>query len=200
MVNKKTLHICLNSILLFIKFFCFGQVLEMGKWSYGNPVIHNHLPNLKVKIGNYCSIAKGVNIILGADHHTDWISTYPFMSFWPEAAKMKGHPCSKGSVIIENDVWIGMSATILSGVKIGSGAVIGCHAVVAKDIPPYAIAVGNPARVVKYRFDEETIRKLLAIAWWDWPENEVIQVLPLLLSDNIMGFIEYCEANGKLPQ
>jgi acetyltransferase-like isoleucine patch superfamily enzyme len=106
------------------------------------------------------------------NHRVDWISTYPFPAFtdkFPEAKGIEQFVTTKGDVTIGNDVWIGQHVTILSGVTIGDGAVIGAHSVVGKSIPPYAIAVGNPARVIRYRFDEKTIEMLLKIQWWNWP-------------------------------
>ncbi len=82
---------------------------------------------------------------------------------------------------------------------IGDGVIVGAEAVVAKDVPPYAIVVGNPARIVKYRFDKDIIQKLLIIAWWNWPEDEIVQAMPFMLSDDINNFLQYCEKIGKLP-
>lgn len=195
-----------TSIFLMISIdqtFCFAnsEILEMGKWSYGGPVIHSWGENAKVRIGKFCSIANEVSIMIGGEHRTDWITTYPFTVLWPEAAKgIQGHPKTKGDVIIGNDVWLGQGAFILSGVTIGNGAVVGAHAVVGKDVPPYAIVAGNPARVIRYRFDEQTIQKLQTIAWWDWPENEIEKIVPLLVSDDLIRFIEFCEANGKISR
>ena len=101
-----------------------------------------------------------------------------------------GHPACKGDISIENDVWVGATSTIMSGVKISNGAVIGGGSVVTKDVPPYAIVVGNPAKVVKYRFNEEQIDKLLRIAWWDWEEEQIKENAMLLWSDDINKFIE----------
>jgi serine acetyltransferase len=101
-----------------------------------------------------------------------------------------GHPSCKGDIIIENDVWIGATATIMSGVKISNGAVIGAGSVVTKDVPPYAIVAGNPAKVVKYRFTEEQIEKLLSIAWWDWEEIKIRDNAMKMWSDDINGFID----------
>jgi carbonic anhydrase/acetyltransferase-like protein (isoleucine patch superfamily) len=91
--------------------------------------------------------------------------------------------------MIGHDVWVGVDALILSGVTIGNGAVIAARSVVTKDVPPYAIVAGSPARVVKYRFDEDTIAVLLAIAWWDWPQAKIEEALPLLMSPNLDTFI-----------
>jgi len=178
-----------------------NEFMDVGKWTYGEPTIlfpRHHF----VRIGNFCSFAGGVLIIIQGEHRSDWISTYPFMSFasgyWPNAIGIQGHPGSKGPVVIGNDVWIGANALILSGVTIGDGAVIGAHAVISKDVPPYSIVAGNPGRVVKYRFNPETIDKLLAISWWNWSDPEIHSVVHLLCSEKIDDFIQYCEATGKL--
>ncbi|MFA6066657.1 MAG: CatB-related O-acetyltransferase [Candidatus Babeliaceae bacterium] len=163
-----------------------------GEYSYNFGINVAWGNSAHYKIGKFCSIAGDVTLFLGGNHRTDWISTYPFMAFnqvFPEARDIQGHPATKGDIIIGNDVWIGTQVTILSGVTIGDGAVIGAHSVVAKDIPPYAIAVGNPAKVVRYRFDEETIRQLLALQWWNWPLEKINKNVHLLCSDSIQEFI-----------
>ena len=182
--------VCFNTI-------CEGAHVEIGSWSYGNPKILEWGDNTSLKIGKYCSIAEQVQILLGGEHRTDWVTTFPFPAFWP-IDKPYAHARSKGDVIIGNDVWIGYGALILSGVKIGDGAVVGARAIVAKDVPPYAIVVGNPAKIIKYRFGPQQIKKLLAIAWWDWPEEEIIKAMPYLLNDDIRHFIKYCRDNNKL--
>lgn len=188
------------SLYLLILLPCWGsEFIEMGAWSYGNPVIFSWGEGAKVKVGRFCSIGAEVKIMLGGEHHTDWVTTYPFTTLWPESAgTISGHPKTKGDVIIGNDVWIGYGAFIISGVTIGDGAVVGAQAVVTKSVPPYAIVGGNPARIIRYRFDEEVIRKLLAIAWWNWPEKDIRDVVPLLVSSHIHAFINYCESTGKL--
>lgn len=199
--NIKAKHIFfLLSLLLPLASYPFflqsNAEMDVGKWSYGT--VHIHFGSEKsVKIGSFCSIAT-VHIMIGGDHRTDWVSTFPFPSFtapeyWPEASKISGQARSKGNVTIGNDVWIGSDVFILSGVTVGDGAVIGAKSVVTKDIPPYAIAAGNPARVVKYRFDPDTIERLLAIAWWNWPDSEIKEVIPLLMSNQVEEFIEECE-------
>lgn len=178
--------------------------MDVGKWTYYFELHIDSLIPKSVRIGNFCAISGQVVIMVTADHRVDRVTTYPFMSFsdkgWPNARGIQGHPTGKGPVVIGNDVWIGREALILSGVTIGDGAVIGARAVVTKDVPPYAIVAGNPAKVVKYRFDPETIRKLLAIAWWDWPDQEIHAVVDLLCSENIEDFINYCEKSGRLPK
>ena len=161
---------------------------EIGDYTYGNPIIWDWYDGTKLKIGKYCSIADDVNIILGGNHRTDWISTFPFecfSEFQDINNTIEGHPNSKGNVVIENDVWIGNGATILSGLKIGNGACIGAMSVVTKDVSPYSIVAGNPAKHIKYRFEEKEINKLLDISWWDWPEEKVKKNIQKLSSSNI---------------
>lgn len=163
----------------------------MGRGSYGDPQVYSWGEGAKLKIGNFCSIANGVEIILGGEHRPDWVTTYPFNVLWPQiAGDILGHPKTKGDVIIGHDVWIAYNALILSGVTIGSGAVIAAKTVVTKDVPSYAIVAGNPAKIIKYRFDQKTIDKLLLMAWWNWPNEKIIAAMPYLLSDDIERFIE----------
>ncbi len=198
MNDSKRYFLSLFFAFFFPCLFCSGNLLEMDEWSYGNPALASWGEGAKCKVGKFCSIAEGVTIFLGGDHRPDWVTTYPFSVLWEEARGFKGHPRTKGDVIIGNDVWIAHGATIMSGVKIGNGAVIGAKAVVASDVPPYAIVVGNPGRVVKYRFTPEQIEKLQAIAWWDWPTKEIIAAMPLLLNPDIETFIQYCEIKNDL--
>lgn len=179
------LHVLVNS----------SEIAAWGRGSYTTPDIFSWKEDAKLYVGNFSSIAAGVQIILGGNHRMDWVTTYPFPALWQGVAgHISGYCKTKGNVVIGNDVWIGKGVTILSGVTINDGAVIGAHAVVAKDVPPYAVVVGNPARIVKYRFDEEVIKKLLSIAWWNWPDEKIAMAMPLLLSNNIQDFIDYCEA------
>lgn len=166
-------------------------LMEYGKGSYGIPQVLGWGEGSKVVIGKYCSIASGVIILSGGEHRVDWVTTYPFSVFWPEiAGHILGHPKSKGDVIIGNDVWIGMDAFILSGLTIGDGAVIGAKSVVTKSVPPYAIVGGNPAKIIRYRFNPETIDKLISLAWWDWPDDKIKSAMRLLLSNDIDNFIK----------
>lgn len=171
---------------------------EIGRGSYGPITVKTFGPGEQLKIGNYCSFAQDVHILLGGNHRLDWVTTFPFSALHSEYRTFEGHPATKGAVIIGHDVWVGHGATILSGVEIGTGAVVGAGSVVTGNIPPYAIAVGNPARVVGYRFDGKTIASLLKIAWWNWSEAEVDRAMPMLLSNDIQSFIlEYSAERTK---
>ncbi|HXU93486.1 MAG TPA: CatB-related O-acetyltransferase [Gallionella sp.] len=170
---------------------------SIGAYTYGSPNIHQWDNSARLTIGKHCSIEKGVSILLGGEHRTGWVTTYPFERSFHEAGGSAGHPHSKGDVTIGNDVWIGMGATILSGVTIGDGAVIVAHSLVTKDVPPYAIAGGNPARVVRSRFSVDVVRKLQAIAWWDWPIEKIEEGVPLLMDNDIDAFIRWGGAAAK---
>lgn len=169
----------------------------IGAYTYGTPKIYQWDDSTRLSIGKHCSIAKDVSILLGGEHRTDWVSTYPFNRFFGEAKGIGGHPRSKGDVTIGNDVWIGMGATILSGVTIGDGAVIAARSLVTKDVPPYAIAGGNPARVIRSRFPADVVGRLQAIAWWDWPVEKIKQGVPLLMYHDIDAFIRWSEESGQ---
>ena len=134
-----------------------------------------------VMIGRYCSIGEGVSFCAGYDHDYRRVTTSPLWIHGLEVNDDGGRmrPC-RNHIIIGNDVWIGDSARIMGGVKIGNGAVIGAGAVVAKDVPPYAIVAGNPAKIVKYRFDEEQIKKLQRIKFWRWPYDKFRKNIPLM--------------------
>jgi acetyltransferase-like isoleucine patch superfamily enzyme len=166
-----------------------GNRYRIGDHTYGKPRVVSWGEGTSLRIGKYCSISTHVTIFLGSEHHTEWVSTYPFPSLWDEAKSIKGHPATKGDVVIGNDVWIGFGATILSGVNIGDGAAIGACSLVARSVPPYAVVAGNPARVVRYRFDDETIERLLEIKWWDWPEDKVRENVKLVCSGSVGEFV-----------
>ena len=161
----------------------------VGEHSYGAPTIVDGQYG-PLCIGRYCSIAGEVRIIV-ANHVSTTATTYPFASlgrFWPSAPADGVDHVGKG-VNIGHSVWIGAGATILPGAVIGDGAVIGAMAVVTGKVPPFAIAAGNPARIVRQRFDNEVIQRILATRWWDWPDHEVDRVIGALLDENIDAFL-----------
>jgi len=164
---------------------------EIGKWTYGYPIVYEDRkePDTTLKIGKFCSIARGVTFVLGGHHRTDWVTTYPFNIIFDEAKHIKGHPTSKGNIIVENDVWFGREALIVSGVTIGNGATIAARSVVTKDVAPYSIVGGNPARHIKFRFSENVIEVLQKIAWWNWNDEKIKEAIPLLLQSDIEAFI-----------
>lgn len=156
-----------------------------------NVLYHYPINNDKLIIGKFCSIACGVKFIFNSANHTlSSLSTYPFPLFYEEwELKRKDVADSwdnKGDIIIGNDVWIGYEAIILSGVTIGDGAIIGARAVVTKDVPPYTIVGGIPAKPIKKRFSDETISLLLKIKWWDWPKERILKNISAIKS----GLIE----------
>ena len=158
--------------------------MSTGKHTYGQPIVHWANENAKLSIGNYCSIGGNVNIYLGGNHRIDWISTFPF-----PISNYLGHPATKGDVVIGNDIWIGNNVTIMSGVTIGDGVVIANNSHVVKNVEPYSLVGGNPAKLIKYRFTPEQIEKLLEIKWWYWEDDRINALSPLLCSSNVDEFI-----------
>jgi virginiamycin A acetyltransferase len=168
------------------------SMYSMGNFSYCINSLNilggeNKVPLI---IGKFCSIAQGVTILLGGGHRPDWLTTYPFSYLFSEFKDVQGFPATKGEVVVGNDVWIGINALILSGVHIGDGAIIGANSVVTKDVEPYAIVAGNPAKVIRKRFDQETIDSLERIKWWDWDIQKIKANIPLLLSNKFEEFIK----------
>jgi acetyltransferase-like isoleucine patch superfamily enzyme len=178
----------------------YGTNVTVGRHTYGikkRTVFSELSPDQpSVSIGNFCSIASGVVILANADHPTNLPSIFPFKSELypkekkPGKASLNLDVVSRGSVTIGHDVWLGTNAIVLSGVSIGTGAVIGAGAVVTKDIPAYAIAVGNPARVVRYRFEPEIIVQLLQSEWWLLTDESIQMLEPYFYSDNIQLFLD----------
>ena len=156
-------------------------------------------PDAQFRLGKYCSVASNLRVFLGGNHRTDWISTFAFPEYYGEG-HAPGQPDTKGDVVVGNDVWIGDSVVIMSGVTIGHGAAIGAYSVVASDIPPYAIAAGNPCRVKKFRFTYGEIKDLIEISWWDWPDDVVRNIYPILQYDNLQELFDFARernSNGK---
>lgn len=166
---------------------------------YDDPIDSEHFENHvthhydfngdRLIIGRFCAIARGVEFIMnGANHPMNGITTYPFYIMgggWEKSTPATDDLPLKGDTVVGNDVWIGQNVTVLPGVHIGDGAIIGANSVVAKDIPVYHIAVGNPCRVVKKRFDDELIDYLLQIKWWDWPAEKIFKNLDALTGGDL---------------
>lgn len=174
-----------------------GGRVSIGTGTYGAPRIRWWGEAANLSIGKFCSIAEGVEIYLGGNHRTDWVTTYPFPVFpqWPEAKAIPGHPATRGDITIGNDVWLGAGCVILSGVTIGHGAVVGCRAVVTRDVPDYGIVAGNPATLVRMRFPPDQVEALVATAWWDWDAARIRNAMPRLLSTDIDRFLR--ETSGQ---
>lgn len=174
--------------------------IEVGRFSYyddpdgpehfARRCVRYHYPAMgdRLVIGAFCAIATGVEFIMsGANHRLDGLSTFPFAIFghgWEDdPANWKGG--YRGDTVIGNDVWIGTDATILPGIRIGDGAVVAAKAVVTADVPPYAIVGGNPARLIKRRFDEADAERLIAIGWWHWPVDKITRNLEAIRGNDI---------------
>ena len=179
----------------------------VGKYSYYSGYYHGHsfddcarylLPDAGVDrlvIGSFCSIGSGAAFIMAGNqgHRNDWISTFPF--YWMSEVEAFNGAANgfepAGDTVIGNDVWIGSEAIIMPGVTIGDGAVIGTRALVTRDVPPYAIVGGNPARVIRKRFEEPRIDLLLEMRWWDWPEAHLRAAMQLLTSGDIEALYQH---------
>ena len=186
---------CLNSDkVTYIKPTVKNKNIIVGDFSYfagedfESRVTHHYdFIGDKLIIGKFCQIGKGVEFIMnGANHKLNAATTFPFYIFegWEQKPHIKDLT-NKGDTVVGNDVWIGQNVTILSGVHIGDGAIIGANSVVAKDIPPYSVAVGNPACVKKQRFDSELTDLLLVFRWWDKSIEEINALIPLLTCSDL---------------
>lgn len=165
---------------------------EKNNVLYHYPINHDGLV-----IGKFCSIACGAKFLFtSANHAMDSLSTYPFPLFFEEwdlpVAEITTAWDNKGDIVIGNDVWIGYEAVILSGVRIGNGAIIATRAVVTKDVEPYAIVGGVPAKPIKKRFDEDTVLKLEALRWWDLPSRQIKRLLPAIKSGDTKALADAC--------
>lgn len=179
-----------------------------GKYSYYSGYYHGHsfddcarylFPDRddvdRLIIGAFCSIGSGVSFIMAGNqgHRHDWISSFPFY-YMPEVEFFRGAIDgfkNAGDTVVGHDVWIGSEAMIMSGVKIGDGAVIGSRALVTKDVGPYTIVGGNPAEPIKKRFCDQHIEMLLEIKWWDWDETKLSDAIPMICSGNIELLYEF---------
>lgn len=178
--------------------------IVVGRYSYYSGYYHGHsfddcarylMPDRndvdRLIIGSFCSIGTGASFMMAGNqgHRNDWISTFPFF-FVPEEPAFAGAVNAyqgAGDTVIGNDVWIGAEAMIMPGIRIGHGAVIGSRALVTRDVEPYAIVGGNPARVLRKRFSDEAIAMLLDMAWWDWGPEAIRAAMPLLCSGDVVA-------------
>jgi len=194
---------------LFVHYACCGTIKtihdvcrKIGKYTYGHITVYRYDGKSMMEIGSFTSIAAfGVKALLSSGgHFTDYVTTFPIYDDFPfyEDSPPPAQPTnSKGDMIIGSDVWIGIETLLLPGIKIGDRAVIGAGAVVTKDVPPYAVVGGNPAKVLKYRFPEDIIKELLKIKWWDWEDERIREAAPFLMSKNVEEFIKLVNT-GKL--
>lgn len=154
-----------------------------------NVLYHYPFVGDRLVIGKFCAIARGARFVMnGANHKLSGISTYPFQIFgngWEKAMPKPGELPYKGDTVVGNDVWIGYDALIMPGVRIGNGAIVSTRAVVTSDVPAYAIVGGNPARIVRRRFDDDTVAMLESIAWWDWPVDRITRHLALIVAGDV---------------
>jgi virginiamycin A acetyltransferase len=185
--------------LCFLKNLVRHPGIEVGDYTYYDDFedVHNFEKNVKylfdftgdrLTIGKFCMIASGVEFIMnGANHLADAVSAYPFAVFggaWSEAMQGKSYP-SRGDTVVGNDVWIGYRAALMPGVKIGDGAIIGAYSVVTKDVAPYAIVGGNPAREIRRRFSPGHVERLLQLRWWDWDLEKITRNVQLLTGNDV---------------
>ena len=158
--------------------------VSVGRYTYGPIDIEMTRRDVMLRIGSFCSIANGVKFILSAEHPMDHLLTYPVQ----ELITRDGIDAqSKGDIQVDDDVWIGCGAMVLSGVHIHQGAVVAAGAIVTKDVPPYTIMGGVPARPIRRRFDEATVETLLRLRWWDWPKEKIARNLVAIQRGEIAG-------------
>jgi acetyltransferase-like isoleucine patch superfamily enzyme len=171
--------------------------VDIGDFTYGFPIVRSWGENARLKIGKFCSIGANVQIYLGGNHHTNWLTTYPFNVLlkdqYPGIDEERA--ATKGDVTIGNDVWIADNVTIMSGVTIGDGAVIANGAVVTRNIPPYSIAGGVPARTRRARMEALSL-EVDGIRWWDWPLEKLAEAIPMLMSRSCSA-LKMFEENWK---
>jgi len=188
------------------------RLIKAGRLTVGPHTLGYSMPRIKTFIhdetklflGDYSSLSTEATVMLGGRHPTDAVTTYPHRILWQmEGAGTDGFPEPSADSFIGADVWLGDGSRVLTGVRIGHGAIIAANSLVNKDVPDYAIAGGMPAKVLRYRFPEEQRKALLEIAWWDWPDDEVRKAVPLLAAKDIDAFIDYARERqraGAVPQ
>lgn len=187
--------------LCFLKNIVKNPNIQIGDYTYYDDFeeVENFEKNVryhfdfigdKLSIGKFCAIASGVEFIMnGGNHLVEAISSYPFSIFgngWEHAMEGRKFP-NKGDIRVGNDVWLGYRSVILAGVTIGDGAIVGAYSVVTKNVPPYTIVAGNPAKEIRMRFPEAEIERLLELRWWDWPIEKITQHVHDLTGRSLEG-------------
>jgi virginiamycin A acetyltransferase len=192
--------------VVFLKNVINHSQVEVGDYSYYNdfqlkygdnygaklaPYLIDKVSPEKLIIGKFCQIAHGTTFITSsANHQYSGFSTYPFAVFGEEWSKSYSPDYKFKDTIVGNDVWFGHNVTIMPGVNIGSGVIIGSCSVVTKDVPNYTIVAGNPAKVVRQRFDNETIGKLMEVAWWNWPDAKIFVNIKAIVGSDVRELIK----------
>ncbi len=171
----------------------------VGRHTYGHKGIHLNWEHedAELIIGSFCSIGANCKVYLGGNHRHDYFTTFPFGFTSNESFKYSelNHPTTKGNVVIGNDVWVGENVTIMSGVKIGDGAVIAANSHVISDVVAYHIYGGNPAYPIKARFNSNVIQTLLKLKWWDKSDEEIQKIIPILCSNNSIELLQYYKSS-----
>ena len=166
-----------------------GEFTYFGDKDFEKHVTHHYdFYGDKLIIGKFCQIASGVNFVMnGANHQMNAVSTYPFYIFegWEQETPPLSKMPVKGDTVVGNDVWIGQNVTVLPGVHIGDGAIIGMNSVVGSDVPPYTIVAGNPAKIIRKRFDDELINILLKLQWWNLSIEKINSLIPILTCNDL---------------
>lgn len=196
------------SQICFIKNTVSNPNIVIGDYSYyddpedsenfeRNVLYHFPFIGDKLIIGKFCAIARGVRFIMnGANHKISGLSTYPFQIFgsgWEKVTPEPGDLPYKGDTVIGNDVWLGYEALIMPGVHIGNGAIVSSRSVVVSDVPAYSVVGGNPARVIRTRFEPDVVEGLEDLAWWDWPVDKITAHLQLIVGGNVQALARVAE-------
>lgn len=187
--------------VVFLKPLVSGENISVGDYTYyddpvdptrfqqDNVLYHFDFVGDRLDIGRYCALASGTTFIMnGANHRMSGPSTFPFPIFggaWADHMDLLSDLPVKGDTTVGHDVWFGYQSTIMPGVTIGHGAIVATKAVVTKDVPPFAIVGGNPAQVVGMRFDDDTVERMLAVAWWDWPVDKVTRHVRAIMAGDV---------------
>ncbi len=177
--------------LVTVERFSYGyETVRVREWGEG----------ASARIGSFCSIGLDVTFMLGGNHRVDWATTFPFGHIFVDELRgtdIVGHPSTKGDIIIGNDVWIGRGATIMSGIEIGDGAIIAANSTVTKDVGPYEVWGGNPAKHLKHRFAPDIVAALLALKWWQFEVDTIQKIAPLLSQPPTIAILEEVRARAQ---